>query len=110
MIFYFSSLGHASLSSDVAVDWVSRKAAHVFVFATLAFLVCAACRWVGWRWPAAVGLLAAALYGVSDEVHQSFVVGRSPLATDVLIDTLGALLGVLAWRWLVSRRSKDLRR
>jgi len=57
-----------------------------------------------------MGLLAAALYGVSDEVHQSFVVGRSPLATDVLIDTLGALLGVLAWRWLVSRRSKDLRR
>lgn len=35
------------------------------------------------------------LYAVSDEIHQYFVPGRSGLASDVLIDGLGALLGVI---------------
>ncbi len=30
-------------------------------------------------------------YAVSDEFHQSFVAGRGPMITDVLIDTIGAI-------------------
>ena len=37
----------------------------------------------------------AALYAVTDEVHQHFVEGRAPAGTDVLIDSAGALAGVL---------------
>ncbi|HRE27805.1 MAG TPA: VanZ family protein [Anaerolineales bacterium] len=44
----------------------------------------------------AVGL--AALYALSDEWHQSLTPGRHPALSDVLIDTLGAWLGVSVYR------------
>lgn len=36
-------------------------------------------------------------YGISDEIHQSFVVGRSPSGWDVLADVCGAMLVCLFW-------------
>ena len=36
------------------------------------------------------------LYACSDEYHQTFIKGRSGEVRDIVIDTLGALLGVLA--------------
>lgn len=35
------------------------------------------------------------LYSVSDEIHQLFIKGRSGEVRDVIIDTVGAVLGVL---------------
>ena len=43
-----------------------------------------------------IALGAAALYAVTDEVHQYFVPGRSCELRDVLVDTSGALTGILA--------------
>jgi len=43
------------------------------------------------------------LYGISDELHQSFVPGRCPSAWDLAADTLGAVLGAVLF--LVGRRS-----
>lgn len=46
--------------------------------------------------------LVAVLWGVSDEVHQHFVPGRSTSAADLAADATGALLGVFfvgAWLW-----------
>ena len=37
------------------------------------------------------------LYAIGDEIHQAFVPGRTPLVTDVAIDALGGLLGILAF-------------
>jgi VanZ family protein len=37
----------------------------------------------------------AVLYAVSDEVHQTFVAGRHGSPRDVLIDAVGAALGLL---------------
>ena len=50
-------------------------------------------------------LLAIALYAVSDELHQAFVPDRTPAVTDVAIDTLGGLLGMVGWRLLARRRA-----
>ena len=46
------------------------------------------------RWSPSIALLLCSLYGVSDEIHQIFIPGRSASARDVLIDTLAALGGV----------------
>jgi len=43
-------------------------------------------------WAAAV--LAASLYGVSDELHQRFVPGRYSTWQDALVDVIGAVAGV----------------
>ena len=109
VIFYFSSLHHASLSDIPMWDWITRKAAHLFVFAVLALLMTSAASAFKLPRPAVVGFLIAAAYGGLDEFHQSFVVGRSPLITDVLIDATGALIGVAAW-WYLSRRRERARR
>ncbi len=37
-----------------------------------------------------------ALYGVSDEFHQSFIPGRHPSVSDVIADTVGSFVGASA--------------
>jgi len=44
-------------------------------------------------------LLFCSLYGVSDEFHQSFIVGRDADVLDWLADTLGAALALLLITW-----------
>jgi VanZ family protein len=91
---------------------LNDKQAHAVAYGILAFLCLMGM--TGWRWRRIAGasLLAAfvlaVLYGVSDEVHQSFVPGRTPDGADVVADAVGAALGLLAaWAWaiLLGRRS-----
>jgi VanZ family protein len=76
-------------------DLILRKCAHMTEYAVLAFLLARA---FGREAPA---LVVGVLYAVSDEVHQAFVSGRHASPIDVAIDTVGVLLGLLAWRRLV---------
>ena len=55
----------------------------------------------------AFGGIFALLYAISDEYHQSFVVGRSGCVIDVLIDGVGILLGLLWWHLYM--RKKELK-
>nr|MBA3429127.1 VanZ family protein [Actinomycetota bacterium] len=48
--------------------------------------------------------LLGVAYAVSDEVHQHFVPSRRAAPLDVLIDSLGVGLGILAWRRLARHR------
>ncbi len=50
-----------------------------------------------WSWPRVGGaLLIVFLYASTDEFHQRFVPSRTSCFTDVLIDTAGGALGLLA--------------
>ena len=53
------------------------------------------------RWLLAFGLTV--LYGLSDEWHQSFVPGRQPDVLDVLVDSVGAICGLMAAEWAQRR-------
>ena len=98
VIFAFSSI--PSLSSGLGTwDLILRKIAHLSEYAILGALLLRAIR------HPAVAILVGALYAVTDEVHQHFVRGRHAAWYDVLIDTIGVTIGVLAWSRL--RRSKD---
>jgi VanZ family protein len=55
----------------------------------------------------AAAVLAAGLYGVSDELHQAFVPRRSADAADVLADLVGALLGALLYRRVGKARPRN---
>lgn len=50
-----------------------------------------------------IPLLIGFLYAVSDEIHQYFVPGRAMQARDVLIDTVGVLLGIWIARGIIRR-------
>ncbi len=52
-------------------------------------------------------LVFTVLYGVSDEIHQSFVPGRSASAADVMVDAIGGVAGLIfaeGLLWLIFRR------
>jgi hypothetical protein len=100
---------------------MSDKSGHAIGYAILGALVLRALaggRLAGMSWPRAVAaVLLAALYGVSDEFHQSFVPGRSSDARDVVADALGALAASLALvglaaadRWGILNISSRLKR
>lgn len=80
-------------------DWmhyIIRKAAHLFVYMVLGFLVSHALAnsgVKGWR-RFGLAMVICFLYAVSDEVHQVFIPGRSGQIGDVVIDSVGALLAL----------------
>jgi VanZ family protein len=69
LYFLFGLLLYLAMRST----WLSMPASHVIMFATLT-VIC---------------------YGMTDELHQSFVINRDPSIWDVFADGLGGFLGGL---------------
>lgn len=92
--------------ASLTPDWVQ----HGLAYAGLALVTLRATtrgRWaaVGLR-PVLAAWIIVVIYGVIDEVHQSFVPSRSPDPRDVVADAAGAALGLaVAWAWGIIRRS-----
>jgi len=78
-------------------DWVpaADKLAHLVVYGILGALLARGRRLQG-HLPHAVLILVGALYGASDEWHQSFVSGRQVSVLDWVAD----LCGVAAGYWI----------
>lgn len=76
----------------------SDKLVHAAEYAVLGALVAAAFRLRGRsaRNALAWAVAIASAYGISDEVHQYFVPGRSADPFDWMADTLGAAVGAMA--------------
>ncbi len=108
-IFGLSSIPAESLFTpgppEGLVNAVFKKTAHVAFYGALAGALQRALdlRPGSWRW----ALLAAGLYGVSDEWHQSFVPGREATLRDVAFDVLGAGLGLWLHGWLIASGPDD---
>ena len=75
-------------------DMILRKLAHMAEFGLLWFLWWRA---LGYRAPALPAAIAI-LYAITDELHQSTVEGRVGSPVDVLIDSAGVALAMLATR------------
>ena len=79
-----------------SVQFIVRKTAHFSAYGALGLSLFSALlltftKKFLWLW----AFIISVLYAISDEIHQSFVPGRSMEARDVLIDSTGALLGIL---------------
>jgi VanZ family protein len=90
----------------------SDKLMHVIAYGLLGLLVCRAVNTLGrWRhrWGALVcfGVAAAALYGASDEWHQSFVAGRSSEVADLIADVAGGLVGSVIYVSILYMRCRS---
>lgn len=95
VIFYFSSVPDYRSGSVVELpELMFRKFAHLFVYGVLAYFIARALTGMGWgaRRVLTVGFFLCALYAASDELHQSFVIGRYGKVRDVALDSLGAAL------------------
>ena len=96
VIFFLSSRSSLPAPKVVGFD----KVAHFGVYGGLAFLAARGAHGYGstLRRAAFFGALLAAAYGATDEVHQSFVPGRTMEFGDLIADALGALAGAFTWR------------
>lgn len=79
------------------VEFFIRKGARLFEYAVLGILLYRAVQTSGISRGRVLtlSLLLSFLYASSDEWHQSFTMNRTPLFTDVLIDSVGAFFGLI---------------
>ena len=100
-----------SVATLDAVQFAIRKSAHVIEYAILVALLLRAAqhRWTASRahfWKVAtVALFAAMTYAAFDEFHQSSVASRTATPRDVMIDTLGTVLGLMIC-WIFARKNR----
>jgi VanZ family protein len=79
-----------------SAEVVLRKLAHVAEYLALTLLLLRASRRSDIAAALPIALVAALLFAISDEWHQSFVPGRTATARDVAIDGIGIALAALA--------------
>ena len=88
-------------------DGISDKIWHALEFAVLAILCHRAFLYgVGSRvgaYAVPLAIVAAILFGATDEVHQYFVPLRQADGLDLLADATGAILGVKIWEGIAPR-------
>ncbi len=106
LLYYLSAQSSVSLPSRL-----SDKLVHLVAYTPLGlFWIYGLAGRVSWRWTQILALLFTALYGLSDEWHQSFVPGRVSEAGDVLADGLGGVAAVVLanfWNVWMKRRRKN---
>ena len=92
-IFYLSSR-HLQIPSLLPEYF--DKIAHILLYMPLAFLFFSAMKKSGFhKYIFFTSFLLAGSYGITDEIHQSFVPGRDAAAADVAADFFGAVIGSL---------------
>ena len=107
VIFFLSAQSHPEeqLPSFLLKD-VSDKVLHGVEYGILALLCYRAFRWAAGSAVAqqavVLAIVAASVYGVTDEVHQFFVPFRESSWLDWLADTIGAAIGAMSWRFIRS--------
>jgi VanZ family protein len=104
VIFAGSSIPGSSIASGYSVY------GHLSEYAVLATLVMLAERRRGLRTAIVVAVLACAVYGVSDELHQAFTPLRTPDPVDWLTDVAGACLGAAVFSTIALARARWRRR
>jgi VanZ family protein len=93
LIFWLSSIPDLHVTRNW-IDFVLRKGAHMTVYAALAIALLRATRDVR------IAFVLTVAYAITDEYHQTFVRGRHGTIHDVLIDAVGAAIGLYLVRRL----------
>ena len=94
LIFFLSSQSSFPVPGRL---WDFDKVLHCVEYSGLGFLTARALVGFSLRSAVPLGALIAALYGVSDEVHQLSVQGRSAEVLDAVADAVGSVAGAFAW-------------
>lgn len=89
-------------------DLVIKKSSHIAGYGLLTLLWMRAWRSRGMtaRQAAALAVLAAMAFALTDEFHQAFVTGRRATVMDLGFDYLGAAMSSLGMRWWIEHRQR----
>ena len=92
LIFIMSSMPTLPKVGFIWWDFLMKKSAHIIEYGILYFLLWRALKGNTKRY--LISLILGLLYAISDEYHQSFVMGRTAMARDVGFDLLGMLIAL----------------
>lgn len=98
LIYYFSSRSTTGIVTEPLSRFVFFKTLHILEYALLSILLFYGLL----RYKKTV--IIAYLYALSDEIHQTFVPGRTGLFRDTLFDLLGIIIGLLLIKYLRNRK------
>ena len=112
LIFYLSSLSQPPETLMEVIDWGPiDKVFHLVEYTVLGVLLARALSYSLRRiLPTSAWIIAfaiAVLFGVSDEWHQSFVLGRHSTVSDLIVDIIGSALGVGIVYFRVKRKESQ---
>ncbi len=92
---FIGSIISYMLEIEIA-EFVIRKSAHMFAYFVLAILFFKAMyKGIDIKKVYTKAFIFTFLYACTDEIHQLFIPGRSGEFRDVLVDSTGALIGLL---------------
>lgn len=99
---FFSGTKLSKRQQEKIIDYFVvpvRKSAHFLIYMTLGILLISFILEfpLSTKKQILLAVFLAFLYACSDEIHQVFVPGRSGQVSDVLLDTLGASVGVFLY-------------
>jgi VanZ family protein len=104
IIFYFSSRQTTGIGSDSYwLRFFILKSFHLIEYALLFIFINFAIK------SKTKSILIAYLYGISDEIHQLFIPGRTSKFTDTLIDLLGIFIGLFFLKFIIISVSRKLK-
>ena len=95
-------IGLDAYAESEALHHFVRKCAHAFLYCVLGISVSASAQSSMWKRYGLWSILICLLYAISDEVHQAFVPGRGPQISDVVLDTVSAVVGFAIF-WLLNK-------
>ncbi|ODG90069.1 MULTISPECIES: VanZ family protein [Bacillaceae] len=105
---HFNYAGHIVSIKELGVagftEFFIRKLCHFSIYLLLAFFATRLAKLYVNR-AFLIGVIFSILYAASDEFHQSFTANRTPLVQDVVIDSIGALIGASLFL-LISKKLK----
>ena len=77
------------------MQFIIRKSAHTFLYIVLSILVLVELSLFNVKREIIFTSIISVLYAISDEIHQYFVPGRSGEIRDVIVDTIGVVIGII---------------
>lgn len=86
-----------------------RKVAHASIYCFLAIIILTILRLYRLKtnYLGVITLFLCFIFAMTDEFHQTFILGRTGQLSDVVIDTLGSTLGILLWFFIFMLFSKQ---
>ncbi len=94
IIFYFSTQQTAGIISETIPHFIFFKTLHILEYAALAILLFFALL------KNKQTIIFAYLYALSDEIHQTFIPGRSGRLRDTIFDLFGIIIGIFILKQL----------
>jgi hypothetical protein len=110
VIFKLSNGSVPMASKDFWLDFVFKKSAHMFFFGIFSIFSYRALRMnkVDKKKSALLAITAALIYGISDEIHQSFTQGREARIRDVGFDTIGGSIAIMITYYVLPKLPKQM--